>query len=71
MPCQRRKDVDRGDNGCGRSWTRRPTAIIGGCAMALVGGLMVLVGLHPAVASALGGGLFIGTAVFGANAFAD
>lgn len=41
-------------------------AVAAGCGLAALGGATVIVGLHAAVATALGFGLFVGTAVFGA-----
>jgi hypothetical protein len=42
-------------------------ALLIGCGAAFLAGLLVLVGLHGAVATALGFGLFIGTVIFGAE----
>jgi hypothetical protein len=41
-------------------------AVATGCGLAALGGATVIAGLHAAVATALGFGLFVGTAVFGA-----
>ena len=42
-------------------------AVLLGCAMAIASGLTIVLGLHGAIAIALGFGWFIGTAVFGAS----
>jgi plastocyanin len=46
-------------------WGRAAGVLIG-CALAVGSGLLIVVGLHGAIAIALGFGFFIGTAVFGA-----
>jgi hypothetical protein len=52
--------------GARRRWTKA-TAVLTGCALAFACGLTVLVGLHGAIATALGFGVFIGIAIFGAR----
>ena len=49
-----------------RGWSRLSAVLIG-CALAFVSGTLIIVGLHVAVAAALGFGVFIGTAIFGAG----
>jgi hypothetical protein len=48
-----------------RRWSRL-TAFLLGCALAFFGGGLLLAGAHIAVATAVGFGAFIGTAIFGA-----
>jgi hypothetical protein len=48
-----------------RRWSRL-TALLLGCALAFGGGVLLVVGAHIAVATAIGFGAFIGTAIFGA-----
>jgi hypothetical protein len=44
----------------------RLAGLLGGCGLAFGAGVLVAVGLHGAVATAIGFGAFIGTAIFGA-----
>jgi plastocyanin len=49
-----------------RGWSLG-VAVVTNCGLAFLAGVMVVVGLHGAVATALGFGLFIGTVIFGAE----
>lgn len=48
-----------------RGWWKGSAMLIG-CGLALVSGLLIVIGLHGAVAGALGFGVFMGTVIFGA-----
>ncbi len=51
--------------GARRKWPKLASVVIG-CGLAFLAGVLYLAGLHGAVATALGFGLFLGTVVFGA-----